>query len=324
VRRVNQAAAPRPKQVTTAFGLQLGAAGSLLICAVLFAVGAIYYNGLISDAAAATGADPDDVSAERIGNLVTTLVVGVPTLLLGGWLLGTAFGLRRGSNTARIMSAIGLAAPLVVGVLYCCGLGAFAGILGVAFSDGGFDDSGYDDGDFSEFDYDGSSPFYDKLDNSDSGFSAVVSGLGGVFGLFATMLALAAGILLFVGPARRYFRPDKYPPGFPIAGYPVYGFPQAYGYQAYPFPAPAYGPYAPGYAAAPPVPVHGPYPPGYGFYDPAMPPPEFPPPVPSYPFPPPAASEPPTPVPEPPASSEPTDKPADKLTDKSADNPPTA
>ncbi|MEU4240698.1 hypothetical protein [Actinoplanes sp. NPDC026619] len=250
-------AAPRPSQVTIAFKLQLGIAGALLVCAGLAIANAIHYDGLIDEAVRAVAtADPAEVADERSSNLFGALVIAVPLLVLAAWLGITALGVRRGSNAARILSAVGLGAPVLLAALYCCGgvfIGGALGFLLVASTDEG---TGFDgDVDFSDSgDYD--TGFYDKLSSLDNGFSQISGIVGGSLGMLALLLGISTVILLFTGPARRYFRPAS---GFPpVHGYmPVFGYPPPppYGYPApYGYPPPAFGypPYAPPVIPAPP------------------------------------------------------------------------
>ncbi|MET3424467.1 hypothetical protein BJ973_003679 [Actinoplanes tereljensis] len=238
----------------------MGVAAALLLSVLAAITGAIHYLSLINEAARAVAdADPDDVNGERASSVIGALVSAIPTLAVAVWLGFTARGLHRGHNVSRILSALGLAAPVLLGLLSCCVGGAFAGILGLTLAGGGEFDSGTDD--YSEFDYgsDYDSAFYDKLDSLDTGaFSTVVGVIGNGLSLLALGLAAAALILLFTGPANRFFRPQV--PGFP----PPFGYPPPYGYpQPY-----AYGP--PMFAASPPFPQAPPFPQPPAFYGPPV------------------------------------------------------
>ena len=108
----------RPGSVTVAVWLQLATVAVLLLLIGLVVFAAVRYDAQIDRAVRLVpDADPTEVSHERSGNLFMTLAVGVPVLLLAGWLAATALPLRRGSNTARILVFVAAGAQLPVGVL---------------------------------------------------------------------------------------------------------------------------------------------------------------------------------------------------------------
>ncbi|SCG61511.1 hypothetical protein [Micromonospora coxensis] len=95
---------PRPTPVTVAFWLQVAAVVVLLALIGFVVWQAFDWNARIDRVARAVpDADPTEVDSERFGNIVMTALVGLPALFLAGWLGGTAVGLRRGSNIARIL-----------------------------------------------------------------------------------------------------------------------------------------------------------------------------------------------------------------------------
>ncbi|MBU2669276.1 hypothetical protein KOI35_37770 [Actinoplanes bogorensis] len=275
------AAPARPTTVTVAFWFQVGLVAVLLILIGMSIAGAVHYNGLIDEAARATSADAEEVSLEREDNVAGTLFAAIPLLLLAIWLGITAIWVRRGSNIARILTWVGLGAPLLLG-LGCCFFGFFAFAMFIPFDESFADDPEFADDPTMDF---SDSPFYDKLFSLDSGgwsvaYDAVISTALGLALLFAVTVV----VLLVVSPSNRYFRPlGRVAFGFPYGPMPgPYGYPGPvpgpYGYPGpvpygYPGPPPAafYG-----YPGVPPVP--GPY--GY-----AGPPPPFPPPMPPFPGP---------------------------------------
>ncbi|MEV4479973.1 hypothetical protein [Micromonospora coxensis] len=95
---------PRPTPVTVAFWLQVAAVVVLLALIGFVVWQAFEWEARIDRVARAVpDADPAEVDSERFGNIVMTALVGLPALFLAGWLGGTAVGLRRGSNVARIL-----------------------------------------------------------------------------------------------------------------------------------------------------------------------------------------------------------------------------
>ncbi|MCM0678170.1 hypothetical protein NCC78_26350 [Micromonospora phytophila] len=89
-------------------------------------VAAVHHNGQVDRVIERVPyADPVEVSIERRVNLLMALLSGVPALLLAGWLAATAFRLRRGSNTARILVFVAACGQ----VLLCPALGCFGALL---------------------------------------------------------------------------------------------------------------------------------------------------------------------------------------------------
>lgn len=84
----------RPTVVTAAFWCQLAVAALLVVLAVVNVVGALMFRHLFG--AAALGATP-------------VLLFG-----LAAWLVGAAFGLRRGSRAAYWLSLTGMTLPLLI------------------------------------------------------------------------------------------------------------------------------------------------------------------------------------------------------------------
>ena len=293
------AVAARPAVVTAAFWFQVALVAVLLILVGTSIAGAVHYNGLIDEAARATTPDPEEVAFEREGNLAGTLFTGIPLLILAVWLGLSAVWMRRGNNIARILTWIGLGAPVLLG-LGACFLG-FAGILAVA-AFVPFDESFPDDPEFTDDPgFDGGGEFYDKLYSLDNGSVAYDVVISSALAL-AVLFAVTVVVLLFTGPANRFFRPlgrggpahfpygsmpgPLYPPAPGTWGYPGAPAPGPYGYAspppgaAYfgpPQAAGPYGPYGPPLAAGPfgPPPAAGPYgpPPNAGPYGYAVPPP---------------------------------------------------
>lgn len=244
----------RPTPVTVAFWLQLTAAFLLLALVGAAVAYAVYFDGEISRAAELVpDADPVEVEDERAANVIATLVVAVPMLVLGIWLAVTAVPVRRGSKAGRILVFVAAGGALLLCALQTCGVLLFAP---VAFLADGEDPSSADDdwlGEDSEF-------LKALYRGSDSLFDLLPLGVGlGVF--LAVVLVGTVVLLLALPPANRYFVPGSVPPspeqrwpgtnaGYPLMpGHPVYlvGPPPAQGpYLICPDPA-AHQP-----AAAPP------------------------------------------------------------------------
>ncbi|MEU5939106.1 hypothetical protein ABZ807_07925 [Micromonospora sp. NPDC047548] len=254
---------PRPTAVTVAFWMQIAAAVLLLALVGLVLWQAVEWNGEIDRAARLVpDADPDEVSGERFGNVFMSCVIGVPALLLAGWLGVTARGVRRGSNTARILVFVAGGLELLV----ACAQGCFAGMLIPLFFAVGGPEEEWDAGVPAEF-MPEESKFLEALygtgpDPAGDLFFAV-GGLGAllVFGLSITVV-----VLLVLPAVRRWFvprsadaarRPPLGPPT-PAAfllppGYMLCPDPRAHG--APPQPAPAAPPPAPDTRETPPLPT---------------------------------------------------------------------
>ena len=216
----------RPTSVTVAFGLQLALAGLLLVLVVLDIAESIHYDALIDEALRLAGpVANEEARSERSSNLFFALVLGIPVLLLAVWFGVTAFGVRRGSNVARILTLIGLSAPLGLGVLVCClggtGVLMFAMLATSAGGDFSEDTSG------EEFDTMTDSPFYTELFRLDEGTgSTVFFVLGQTTAAFALLAGIVVGVLLLT--ANAYFRPRPPAPWPPYPAYPPYPPPYWY------------------------------------------------------------------------------------------------
>nr|WP_221381034.1 hypothetical protein [Actinoplanes polyasparticus] len=305
----------RPTVVGVAFWFQVTLVGLLLLTVGVLIADAIHYDGLIDQAARVSGADEWEVSAERDSSLGFTLLFGLPLLVLTVWLGATLTFVGRGSNVARILTWVGLSAPVAL-CLVSCLLGGFVGAIGVvAFSSLGEPIEG-DDGEIvleQEWRDDG---FYGRLYDLDSGgWSLVYDAVLAFAAPSAALLAVAIIVLLATRQAGRYFRPDQGQRLIPYAGPALYA---PAGAQPFHPPAPMFHyPLGPAGAAYPAPPHHHPwappatYPPGpqQGFPPPQhpwAPPPAVPPPGP---WAPPAAWAPPTAQPPappaPPAAQQP-------------------
>ncbi len=231
------AAPPRPPTVTVAFLLQLGLAGLLLLLVAVVATEAVHYDGLIDRALRLAGSGAaEDAAFERSANVAGAVLAGFPALLLAVWFGSTAIGVRRGSNVGRVLTLVGLGAPLVLGILAC-----FAGVLGILMFGvllagaseeftgeeyaGAEDFAGEDPG------AGGGSAFYDELIRLDSGgWSMVLTSVGEIAVMTAFLVAVAVGVLLITPTSNRYFRPrppapwPTYPPSPPYPPYPPYWY----------------------------------------------------------------------------------------------------
>lgn len=262
----------RPGTVTVAVWLQLATVAVLLLLIGLVVFAAVRYDAQIDRAVRLVpDADPTEVSNERSGNLFMTLAVGVPVLLLAGWLAATALPLRRGSNTARILVFVAAGAQLLVCLVQGCSGALVIPIMLAAGTAGpGFDPSdGVPPEDWEQ------SKFLDTLyaqgDPSDTFF-----GLSGTAFLLVLALTATVLVLLLLPESGRWFRPQPaVPAGAPPLpfGYgpppPGAAFPYGYGY-----PMPAAMP-PPGYVLCPDPALHFAQPPT----GPAAPTPDDPPPA---------------------------------------------
>ncbi|MGB2572420.1 hypothetical protein ACPFP2_28860 [Micromonospora citrea] len=242
---------PRPTVVTVAFWLQVAAVVVLLALIGLVVWQAVDWNGQIDRAARLVpDADPDEVAGERFGNIFTSSVVGLAALVVAGWLGGTAVGLRRGSNTARILVFVAGGVQLLLFFGQCC-----TGALMIPFL--------FALGEPEEWDpeLDGPYPpeeskFLQTLypDNGSVLREDVLFGAGAGGGALVVGLTLAAVVLLALPVAQRWFVPrsaeDPRPVGPPAPvpfllppGYMICPDPRVHG-------APPQGPAT---AGAPPV-----------------------------------------------------------------------
>ncbi|TDC34721.1 hypothetical protein E1166_24430 [Micromonospora sp. KC213] len=219
---------PRPTSVTTASWLQIAAVVVLLALAGVLVWQAVDWDGQIDRAARLVpDADPEEVRSERFGNVFMTCLLGVPTLLFAGWLGATAVGVRRGSNTARILVFVAGGCQL----LLTCGQGC-SGALAIPLM------FGVADADAEEWDtaVEGvlgeQSRFLDTLYPPDASFSLrddILFGTATGGTVLVFLLTLAAVVLLalpvaqrwFVPPARHAVRPPApvtfmLPPGYMV------------------------------------------------------------------------------------------------------------
>jgi hypothetical protein len=247
----------RPSVVTVAFWLQLGLVVALLLIVVTSALDAVRYDALIDKAALATPGNSDDVAMERESNLFGVLAFGLSLTVLAVWLGVALRWVGRGSHVARVLTWVGLGAPIVLGLLFCLVGGAFGflGLLVFGLVEGSDGEPFPDEGDLPDEGYPGwetGDDFYDSLYRLDTGgWSVAYQAIIGTLVLVALLCAIATAVLLMTGPANRFFRPDRMPVRGPGFGHPL---PPQY----YATPYPAYPP-APGYPAPNPW---GPPPPG--------------------------------------------------------------
>jgi hypothetical protein len=185
--------------------LQVAAVVVLLALIGLVVWQAIDWNGQIDRAARLVpDADPDEVASERFGNIFTSSVVGLAALFLAGWLGGTALGLRRGSNTARILVFVAGGFQLLLFFGQCC-----FGALMIPFF--------FALGEPEEWDpeLDGPYPpeesrFLQALypDNGSVLREDIIFGAGAAGGALVVGLTLAAVVLLALPVAQRWFVPS--------------------------------------------------------------------------------------------------------------------
>ncbi|RKR89120.1 hypothetical protein BDK92_3457 [Micromonospora pisi] len=245
--------------MTVAGWLLLAAAAVLLVDIALQVVYAISYHNRIDRIAALTRAAPDEVTGERLGNMVTTLIPGALALLLVIWLAACVPPLLRGRNVARIFALI----PVGLTLLCCAGQGAVASIIPLLIF-GGLTDPMIGappiDPDFpTDPDYPGDpdyrgdpdypdyaeSDFYGQLYSESDPVWDTVTLLSPVLVLIATALAAGAAVLLLLPSANRYFSARRHLPTY----WPGYGYPPPVGYPPVGYLPPGY---PPGFTPAPP------------------------------------------------------------------------
>ncbi|MFE9694167.1 hypothetical protein [Micromonospora sp. NPDC005806] len=243
----------RPGAVTVAYWLQVAAVAVLLVLVCLVIVEAVRYDAQIDEALRRVpDADPAEVSDERGGNVFMACFIGVPALLLAGWLAATALPLRRGSNIARILVFVAAGGQL----LLCVGQGC----LGLAIVPLAFVAATHapefapsagvptDAGDWEQ------SKFLDALYAQSDGPGAVTSAVGGLGVLLVLGLTAAVVVLLLLPDSRRWFRgPAPVPPAGP---WPAYGHGYGPGY-----PQPVWPTLPPGYLVCPDPALHLAHPP---------------------------------------------------------------
>ncbi|WP_173059805.1 hypothetical protein [Phytohabitans houttuyneae] len=217
----------RPASVTVAFWLQVAAVLALLVMVGLTVAYAVYFDGQISRVAEMVpDADPDEVSAERTGNVVTSVVTGALILVVAVCLAATAVPMFRGSNVARIMVFVAAGAHILLCAAPCIGGAAVAPIfLASAPEEPYLGEEPWEESRFLETLYSESLPFEDGY------FLGMAAGTG-----LELMLVIAVVVLLVVPPANRYFVPR--PPAPAWAGGYVLPAGTLVPAQAYPPPAP--------------------------------------------------------------------------------------
>ncbi|MFE9190346.1 hypothetical protein ACFYL6_12110 [Micromonospora sp. NPDC007208] len=237
---------PRPTTVTIAFWLQLAVVLVLLGLAALTVAEAVHFDGQIDRAVRLVpDADPDEVAGERQGNIATTLILGVPAVLLAIWLAATAVPVRRGANVARILVFVASGVQLLVCFAQCCSGGFLVPLLvapELAAEPSPEWDEEWETSTFFDTLYAGTDPWDDVF------FPA--AGLG-----VLTVLALSAAVVLLLAlpPANRWFVPRTAGEALPDPAWtmPVpYYAPPGYGYPTVPL--------VPGF-----LPPSQPLPPGY-------------------------------------------------------------
>ncbi len=258
--------------VTLAVWFQVALVGLLVLVVGVMIAEAIHYDGLIDEAARFGDADPSEVSGERDGNVAFVLLFGLPMVVLALWLGLTVAWLRRGSHVARVLTWVGLGAPVGLFVLSCL-FGGMIGLFGLlAFSSldepvPGEEDYSFEDGDVMTPEDAG---FYDRLYDLDSGgWSIAYDAVLACAVAAAVLLAIATAVLLLTGPADRFFRPGRHfpqgPQPFRYAGAPP-SYPDGFWYPAPPPPPPMWAsqpqpPWGPQYqhpAVSQPQPPWGP------------------------------------------------------------------
>ncbi|GGM69373.1 hypothetical protein ACFFX1_14690 [Dactylosporangium sucinum] len=248
---VDAARPARPAQVTVAFWFQLAAVALLLGLVGLVVAYAVHFDDEISRAAALVpDADPAEVSSERSGNVFTSLILGVPTLLLAVWLAATAVPVSRGSNIARILVFVAGGGQLLICLLQGCG-GFLVAPFFFAFDSA--DVSGTDVSGTGEVPWE-ESKFLETLYSDVDPFSEVSFLAGGAGALVVLMLTCVVVLLLALPPAHRYFVPRTaapQAPGWP-AVHPGAGYPLPVPYMVCPDPSVHFPPVAASPVTAPP------------------------------------------------------------------------
>ncbi|BCB82974.1 hypothetical protein [Phytohabitans suffuscus] len=215
---------PRPASVTVAFWLQFAAAAVLLIVLGLAVANAVYFDGQISRAVELVPeADPDEVNAERVGNIVSSVVTGGVLVATAAFLAATAVPALRGSNVARILVFVAAGAHILLCATPCVAGAAAAPIFLAAVPEEEPPEGVYAGEDFWQ-----ESRFIETLYTQtspveDGFFLGMTAGSG-----LEVLLVIAVVILLAVPPANRYFVPRPPAPTWPggyappaAAGWPM-------------------------------------------------------------------------------------------------------
>ncbi|MFI7574595.1 hypothetical protein [Micromonospora sp. NPDC049497] len=242
---------PRPRTVTIAFWLQLTVVAVLLGLVALLVAQAVDWNAQIDQAARAVpDADPDEVRGERVGNVVMSVLFGLPALLLAAWMAATALPVRRGGNIARIMVFVAGGAELLICLAQgCSGMAVAPLIFATGFAEEPYPEVGGTPADPGD-DFWQESRFIETLYDSPSPFDQVLFPLAGFGILTVLMLTAAVVLLLALPPAHRWFVPVTTAPNPAVAFAPVP--PPGYGYHPPAIP-PGYAPVPPGYVSAAPA-----------------------------------------------------------------------
>ncbi|MEH1056949.1 hypothetical protein V6U89_17320 [Micromonospora sp. CPCC 206171] len=255
---------PRPTAVTVASWMQIAAAVVLLALLGLVLWQAIEWNGEIDRAARLVpDADPDEVSGERVGNIVMSCVLGVPTLLFAAGLLATARGVRRGSNVARILVFVAGGLQLLVA---CAQGGLSVLFIPFLFALGGPEED-WDSDMPAEFMPEESGFMRELYGDGSDPAGDILFGAGSLGTLLVLGLTLTAVVLLALPSVHRWFVPraaeqarrapldPTYPPAFLLPpGYMLCPDPRAHGLPPQLTPA-ASMPAAPAQPATQPTPA---------------------------------------------------------------------
>lgn len=252
---------PRPTSVTAAFWLQVATVVILLGLVALTLAEAVRFDGEIDRVARLVpDADPTEVADERFGNVFGALALGVPTLLLAGWLAATALPMLRGRRTARILVFVSGGAQLLI----CCGPACVGTLTLPLLFAPGFDEGAVDaEG---EPVLPGEDPwtesrFLDILYDRQETHDAVLFPVVALSVLTVLLLTATVVLLLSLPAANRYFRSPAAPPpvgplpyvgwsGGPYAGLPSGPHPLAGSW------VPAGYPVPPGYLVCPDPALH--------------------------------------------------------------------
>ncbi|WP_405114886.1 hypothetical protein OG559_11060 [Micromonospora sp. NBC_01405] len=213
---------PRPTSVVVACWLQIATVLILLGLVALMVYEAVRFDGEISRVARLVpDADPAEVRDERDTNVFGTLFMGIPVLLLAGWLAGTALPLLRGRNVARILVFVSAGGQLLLCLgPACSGTLLFPLILAFGFSEG----MGPEGEPLPEEDFWQESRFLETLYGRQESHDDVIFPIIGISVLTALLLTATVVLLLSLPPANRYFRPRAQPPAGPV---PYVGWPTA-------------------------------------------------------------------------------------------------
>ncbi|MER5700619.1 hypothetical protein ABT023_01480 [Micromonospora sp. NPDC002296] len=213
---------PRPTSVVVACWLQIVTVLILLGLVALVVFEAVRFDGEISRVARlVSDADPAEVRGEREGNVFGALFMGIPVLLLAGWLAGTALPLLRGRNVARILVFVSGGGQLLLCFGQACS-GAL--VLPIIFALGFSAEPDVEGEPFPDEDFWQESTFMETLYDRQGPHEAVIFPIIGISALTVLLLTATVVLLLSLPPANRYFRPRAQPPAGPV---PYVGWPAA-------------------------------------------------------------------------------------------------